>query len=156
MWWEIAFWFEHLKTADLIFIIIIKVIAKIDAIRFDLIWIFSIFQEKKNKYRHSSLMSKDNNTKTKKLHWHQIGRKETWHSFICHIFYPLDIITVALLRISLSFLSLLFFRLLLRSVAAFAVCSIHQAFGFLVLCVGFNVLWREGRGGLYLNPRNVH
>ncbi len=60
-------------------------------------------------------------------------------------------------RRSLTYLSVssLLSRLLLRSVAAFAVCSIHQASGFWVLCFfRFSV---EGKaGGLYFNLVCVH
>lgn len=78
-------------------------------------------------------MSKDETTKTENCTDTKWGKKkETWHSFIYHIFYPLDIITVALLRTSLSLLSFLVFFSVLSLPSLFAPFIKPPAFGFYV------------------------
>jgi hypothetical protein len=71
-------------------------------------------------------------------------KKETWHSFIYHIFYPLDIITVALLRTSLSLLSFLVFFSVLSLPSLFAPFIKPPAFGFYVF---FGSLLKGRQGG---------
>lgn len=84
-------------------------------------------------------------------------KKETWHSFIYHIFYPLDIITVALLRTSLSLLSFLVFFSVLSLPSLFAPFIKPPAFGFYVFFFFFFRFSVEGKtGGLYFNLLCVH